>query len=102
MNEIYLTIKEHLVSLGWGDVSVQRECARMARHPDLAKEFFGFLTTGKFPEDPIREAGYTAEEVFVRYGKKLGSEYAAYGYMIALRENRESTLSYIRRGFPLK
>lgn len=73
-------------------------CEKMERHPDIMKEFAGYIEADAFPaEDAIVVEGYTAQQIFeTTYLQPTG----AYNYLISLRETPERAVSQLKKGLP--
>ncbi len=80
-------------------ISQKIEC--FEKHPDIAKEFEYWISTGEYvKESAIEIEGYTAEKV-ARSSKYLNGE-GAFRVLIDLREKKEKTMKQLERGYKMK
>ncbi len=80
----------------------QKEEAKMLAHEDILNELCGYLRTKKFSDNQIQESGFTAEILYKKYKKLFKTIYAAYNYLIYLREDPNTALQMLERGLPIK
>lgn len=91
-------IMEYLIGeIGESQTIAQNHANGFARNPDIESEFVLWIQTRKFPENPIKVQGYSAEDIC-----KISPliPVGAYNFLITLREHTEFALADIRAGFP--
>lgn len=95
-------LKSYLLQNSYDKRIAKKEVERFQRQKDILHEFCCYLQTEKFGENLISEQGYTAETLYTQYKTKIKTVFAAYDYLIFLREQPSYALDMIKRRFPQK
>lgn len=95
-------IRQYFIDKGEDVKVASRMIMPFMKDPDIVCEFEYYLRKGEFVKDnPVVVEGYTAEELYSKYGDKLEID-SVFAFMCALRHNPKSALKMIEEGFPTK
>ncbi len=93
-------IKDYLNSVGtYSQERIIAIIEKLNRYSDIFYEFYYYVLSEQFTEDPIEVEGYTAQQLKKNYPLSV---LGAYNYLIYLREEPKQALSSLKTGLQSK